>query len=118
MAGRKGKYTPEIVKELITALETGMTDGDACIIAGIDESTFYRWQEAKSEFRDRVTRARPKGWLGALAVLKHEAIVNRDIKAACEYLDRTRSPYRKSQETVLSNGEAGQPFTFRLEVVE
>lgn len=118
MAGRKTKYTPQCVNEIVLAIETGMTDGDACLIGGIDEATFYRWIQDKSEFRDRVTRARPKGWLGALAVIKHEAVKNRDWRAAGDYLDRTRSAYKKSSETVHSNAEQGHPFVFKLEVIE
>ncbi|HEY8838930.1 MAG TPA: hypothetical protein VIO16_14890, partial [Dehalococcoidia bacterium] len=56
---------------------------------------------------------RPKGWLSALAVIKYEAVKGRDYKAAAEFLDRTRSPYRKSQETVLA-GPDGSPLTIIL----
>lgn len=118
MAGRRTKYTPQTVEKIITALSVGMTDKDASIVAGIDEATFYRWRNEKSEFSERTTRAREEGWQGALAVIKHAAIKDRDWRAAGEFLDRTKSAYRKSNETVLSNGETGAPFTFKLEVVE
>ena len=117
MAGRKSKIH-DAGPVVVQAIETGMTDRDACAVAGIDESTFYRWIERNSEFRDTVTRARPRGWLSALAIIKREAVQNRDWRAAGDFLDRTRSPYRKTAETVLSNAEQGQPFVLKLEVVE
>ena len=115
--GRKSKYTPELVKIIIDALSVGATDGDACLSAGIDESTFYDWMNKKPEFSDRVTRARSNGWIADLAVIKRAGI-NGDWRAAGEHLDRTRSPYRKSQETILSNGAQDTPFVYRLEVIE
>ena len=105
--GRRSKYTPALVDALLTAIGIGMTDGDACAIAGISEKTFYQWQGTKSEFRDRVTRARPQGWLADLALIKRAAMEDRDWRAAAEHLDRTRSPYRKSQETIISGPEGG-----------
>jgi hypothetical protein len=96
--GRRSKYTPDVVNALIDALELGMIDGDACLVAGISEKTFYEWQATKSAFRDLVTCARAKGWKSDLAVIKKAAIESRDWRAAAEHLDRTRSPYRKSTD--------------------
>jgi hypothetical protein len=85
-----------------------MTDADACAVGGISEATFYQWQNAKPDFLDRCTRARPKGWLRDLQIISDAA--DKDWRAAAEHLDRTRSPYRRSQETVLS-GPDGAPLT-------
>lgn len=94
---RRSKYTDEVTKPLLDAISSGMTDGDACAVVGIAESTFYHWQNTKPDFLDRVTRARPSGWLSALNVIKQEAHSG-DWRAAAEFLDRTHSPYRKSQD--------------------
>ena len=109
MAGRKSKYVPEVIDAVLGAIESGMTDADACAVAGIAESTFYHWQNTKPEFLDRTTRARPKGWLADLEIIL-KAGKEGDWRAAAEHLDRTRSPYRKSQETILT-GPDGQPLT-------
>lgn len=106
---RKPKYCEELVKVLVHAIENGMTDADACAVAGISESTLYGWQKTKPEFLDRVTCARPKGWLTDLQIIR-EAAKNGDWRAAADHLDRTRSPYRRSQETVLT-GPNGAPLT-------
>jgi hypothetical protein len=109
--GRRGKYTPEVVDAVIHAMELGMTDADACSVAGISEDTFYAWQRTKPEFLNRTTRARPKGWQSDLKIIREAA--EKDWKAAAEHLDRTRSPYRKSQETVLT-GPDGAPLVVLL----
>lgn len=105
----KGKYTPQTVDKIVTALSVGMTDLDACIVGGITQETFYTWKRNKPEFSERVTRAREEGWQGALAVIKHAAIKDRDWRAAGEFLDRTKSAYRKSQETQIT-GPEGAPL--------
>jgi hypothetical protein len=101
---RRSKYTPQLVNELIQAIELGMTDGDACLVAGLSESQFYHWLKTKPEFADRVTCARAKGWLSDLAIIKRAAVQDRDWRAAAEHLDRTRSPYRKSQDLTVTHG--------------
>lgn len=109
MAGRNTKYTPQTVEKLITALSVGMTDQDACIVAGISDETLRLWRRKHLDFLERSTRAREEGWQGALAVIKHAAIKDRDWRAAGEFLDRTKSAYRKSQETQIT-GPEGAPL--------
>lgn len=106
-AGRKTKYTPETVKKIIDAMSVGMTDRDACIVSGISEDTLARWRSQHTDFAERSTRAREEGWQSALAVIKYAAISGRDYKAAGDYLDRTRSAYKKSTESVLANPDGG-----------
>ena len=113
MAGRKSKYTPETVTKIVNALNAGMTDADACSVAGISQDTFYHWRNTKSEFSERTTRAREEGWLSDLAVIRRAAIEDRDWRAAAEHLDRSRSPYRRSQETIVS-GPDGAPLMVLL----
>lgn len=107
MAGRKSKYVPEIVEPLLDAIADGMTDEDACSVAGLSQTQFYHWKNTKPEFANRVTRARPRGWLTHLRTIKRAA--QDDWKAAADLLDRTRSPYRKSQETIVT-GPDGAPL--------
>lgn len=54
------KYA-DLSPKVLANLEQGMTNKDAAEQAGIDEATFYRWVEEKSEFRESVKRARGIG---------------------------------------------------------
>lgn len=97
MAGRKSKYTPELVKMIISALEVGAYQRHVCEAAGIDEDTFANWQRRYSDFSEAVSRAKAKGWIADLAAIR-KAAQNGDWRAAGEHLDRTQSPYRKSSD--------------------
>lgn len=116
MAGRKIPDKAKVKDEIVTALSVGAYEKDACASVGISEDTFRRWEKADADFAARTSRARAKGWIGDLAVIRRAAL-DGDWRAAGEHLDRTGSPYTKKQETVLSNGEQGQPFKLTLEVI-
>lgn len=51
--GRPTKMTPLTVAKLEEAFCNDMTDEEACLHAGIDKSTLYRYQEKNEDFRDR-----------------------------------------------------------------
>ena len=50
------KYNPEIIKQICTELEEGITKKDAANIVGIGEVTFYEWMK-KPKFRKSVELA-------------------------------------------------------------
>lgn len=43
--GRHSDFTPEVVQRLLASLTSGTTIKDACAIAGIGETTYFRWME-------------------------------------------------------------------------
>ena len=43
MAGRKTKLNPDVQKRICDALQKGNTRRVACLVGGVDESTFYNW---------------------------------------------------------------------------
>ncbi len=43
MAGRKTKISKELIDEICTYKENGLSDKDVCDMVGIDQSTFCRW---------------------------------------------------------------------------
>lgn len=68
-AGRKSKYTPEVVERITQAIRNGMTYELACQYAGISHETFYRWMNEKAEFSAAVKEAEGAGamtWLEAI----------------------------------------------------
>ena len=71
MAGRKTKYTPELVKKITDALSIGATHEDAFTNAGISRQTFYRWIETKSDFCDSVNRAQTNAHLAAVGAIRY-----------------------------------------------
>lgn len=117
MAGRKIVDRARVKDEIINALSVGAYRQDASKSAGISEDTLARWEKADAEFAERTSRATAKAWIGDLAVIRRAAL-DGDWRAAGDHLDRTGSPYRKTENVTLSNGKDGAPFTFKLEVVE
>ena len=59
--GRKTKYTPKIVERIceLVAKDTYSVP-ELCRAVGIDEATFYRWKNDKSEFCEALEKAEDK----------------------------------------------------------
>ena len=56
-AGRKPKWSEEIVQKLEAGFEHDFTDGEACRHAGISESAYYARMKTDEEFMNRMRRA-------------------------------------------------------------
>jgi len=54
------KYCKEIVEEICGYIESGLTQKDSCILAGIHVDTFHTWRKDKPEFSEAVEAARVK----------------------------------------------------------
>ena len=59
--GRKTKLTPDLEAEIVGNVRKGLSNKVACRMAGIGETTFYRWSDAtlhrvNMSFRPRRTR--------------------------------------------------------------
>jgi hypothetical protein len=64
--GRPSKFTPETTGIILDALESGSFVDSACILAAIDEKTFYNWIKAGNEgksddFREFPVRKKSTG---------------------------------------------------------
>ena len=70
---RKSKYTPETVAKIMQAVKMGATYELAAGYAGIDYSTFARWQNTKSEFCDALKNAEGVGAMVWLAKIEQAA---------------------------------------------
>ncbi len=72
MAGRKTKYTKELVNDLLDNLRQGKGRHKSCKEVGINYQTFLNWlkDESKSEFLTQVKEAEQEG--------------NQVIKETCE----------------------------------
>ena len=95
--GRKGKYNPEIVKEILTVIAIGGTDKDAYEYAGVSAETFYQWLK-KPEFLEQVTRERLKGKVNIIKSIREQG--KNDWRANAWYLER-RYPQEFAQQMVI-----------------
>lgn len=96
--GRKGKYTPEIVKEILTVISIGGSDKDAYEYAGINADTFYMWIKRHPEFAEQVTRERLKGKVSMIRSIREQG--KNDWRANAWYLER-RYPQEFAQQMVI-----------------
>ena len=49
------KYSPEIIDEITRYIAQGLSQKDAAQMAGVAETTFYRWLDEKKEFRESLS---------------------------------------------------------------
>ena len=114
MAGRRIDKAEQarIKTTIVAALSVGAYQKDACDSAGISEDTFKRWEQKDAEFAERVSRARPQGWIADLAAIRTAALAG-DWRAAEAHLALTGSPYRKT-ERIEHTGKDGAPLTINI----
>jgi hypothetical protein len=58
--GAKGKYSPEIIKEIYKYIEAGVPNRHAAQSVGISEDTFYEWLKIFPEFSEAIKKAHAK----------------------------------------------------------
>jgi transposase len=93
---RPTKLTPEVVKKIVLAINAGNYAKVAAQMAGIGETTYYRWLEMSEkpsarkeyrEFRESIERAEAEAEVIALTRVR-QAADNGDWKAAGWFLER------------------------------
>jgi hypothetical protein len=89
--GRKTRCTPQLQKQFCDALAKCHFIKNACVVAGISESTFYQWlargmtgEEPYAKFVELVQHARARGRVA----LVESIITDRDWRAKAWYLER------------------------------
>ena len=101
------KYSKDLVDKIIKYIESGATNEDAAAMAGICESTFYRWlsddednplnEEEKSEFSESMHRAEAR---------RRTVLANRIIKA-------TEDGYLKDVDGKIVKDKNGQAIVVK-----
>lgn len=107
MAGRIIPDKTAIKEDILNAMSVGAYAVDACASVGISDDTFRRWRKSDAAFAARVSRAQARGWVANLEVIRNAGLAG-DWRAATEHLDRTNSPYRKT-ERFEHSGPGGAP---------
>jgi len=121
--GRKPKLTDETQATIVAYVEQGNTDVDACVAAGISQSTFYSWLQRGeegdplySEFLDAITRARVAAKTKAVATVNSSMSPTKTIQTVTETFSETRvnmygSPYeyKRTRERTTVTVVPGNP---------
>ncbi len=91
------KYSPELVEEIIGHMKKGSSNKDACILAGISEETFYRWQRPFLDDEQKIPNPEYKGefceLLKKTETLRKQSLINKVItdkswQSSAWYLER------------------------------
>jgi hypothetical protein len=98
------KYSKDLIEEIVRYIESGATNEDACIMAGVSESEFYLWlsdapknplsEEQKSELSEAMGKAKAR---------RKTVLANRIIKA-------TEDEYLKDVEGNIVRDKDGKPI--------
>lgn len=91
MAGN-GKLSKDVIKELTRLIRSGINNKDACAVAGVSESTLYRWlQEPRGaleqELYESLEKAKAERKAFMLTAIT-TAAKNGTWQAAAWYLER------------------------------
>lgn len=82
----RGRYTPETVERICAVLAEGNTRRTAAAIAGIDETTLWRWMNRHAEFAERVKTAEQEAVRRNVAIIQRAA--EKSWQAAAWWLER------------------------------
>ena len=112
--GRNTKLTPAVHAKIVELIEGGNYDTVAFTVAGVGESTFYRWLEQgeaaqsgkKREFWEAVREARVTAESNMVAIIV--AAAPKNFQAAAWYLER-KYPDRYGRRVALT-GKDGWPI--------
>lgn len=77
-AGRKTKYTPEMVEDIVKLSKSGCTINDICSKINIGVATYFEWINKYPEFAEQVVCARAEANIGATLSLR-KAMMPHDV---------------------------------------
>lgn len=112
MAGAPTKLTSSVQKEIVRLIEEGCYIEDACLLAGISQSTYYNWkkwgeegQEQYVGFLEALKKAEAEDRRGVIAKLKEHG--DRDWKAEATRAERRYPDHfgRRDRHDVKHEGE-------------
>ncbi len=101
------KFSDEIVTKIVELVKNGTPNRDAAQIAGVDESTFYRWKKENPGFKRALREA--TSWRVAYLAGQVMTASRKDWRAACWLL----SCYRPD-----IFGHRDQDYEDRLQKIE
>ena len=122
--GRPSKLEDSKVEELVKWLKLGYYIEDACTMAGIGKTTYYRWLEKAEEglpefrdFRDAVQKARAEAE-GAHIINIRKAADNGVWQASAWFLERSHPSKWGKKNPDLINEESDEPVEFTIKYAD
>ena len=110
------KKTPETLKTLIDCVQDGLTNEDACMVAGIHKDTFYTWIKEDADFSDAINKARifrKRYHLDRIHKAGRE-----DWRASSWYLAHAYPDQFSEKRITEIQGELKSPYELILEAIE
>ena len=122
--GRPSKLEDSRVEELVKWLKLGYYIEDACTMAGIGKTTYYRWLEKAEEgleeyrdFRDSVQKARAEAEGAHIMNIRKAADIG-VWQASAWYLERSHpSKWGKKNPDLISE-ESDEPVEFTIKYAD
>jgi len=122
--GRPSKLDDARVEDLVKWLKLGYYIEDACTMAGIGKTTYYRWLEKAEEgiaefqdFRDSVQKARAEAE-GAHIMNIRKAADNGVWQASAWYLERSHPSKWGKKNPDLMSVESDEPVEFTIKYAD
>ena len=107
MAGRPTKYCSQVIEQLLTGIEQGLTIDLSCRMAGISDDTFSNWRKRYADFAVQIDAANARGALANLQFINDSD----DWRAKAWILER-RHGYRVEEKLTVA-GDADAPLILR-----
>lgn len=108
---RPRKINKEILAKLEQAFKIGANDEEACLHAGIDPATLYRYQDRNEEFckQKRMWKRNP------ILKARHTIYKNLDDPSVAKWLlERRDKDFSTKVEQTVSGGLELTPITFEI----
>lgn len=97
--GRPSKITAEIVAKLEQAYKIGANDTEACLHAGIDRTTLFRYEQSNPDFSNKKAEWKRNPILKA----KHTIFKNLDDPSVAKWLLERKDDEFKNKQEISGN---------------
>lgn len=111
MAGRRSKYSPEVVARICQAIELGATYEMAASYGGITFDTFSAWRDRHPAFLEAVKDAEGRAVVKWLEKIEQAASEGTWQAAAWKLERRYPRDYGKTVQEQQHTGANGAPFS-------
>jgi hypothetical protein len=115
---REKVRTPENREIILKALSYGMSQEDACRVAGISKAPFFIWKKEDPEFAEEVRQSRHQAKYVLLNRLFKAAENPKHWKAAAYLLPRIAPEYNLQKQVKLSGNVGSSPFGELNELID